>query len=109
MPVRLRTLAALPDICWRPRWPPCLLGSSPLPTLAARAGLCRLPGLLLAPNLQAPQSPACPPASPPAAGVVDPPEPEERPILGLTFSDAYYYLNIAYWWVCTAVTTCRAC
>lgn len=38
------------------------------------------------------------PALPCPAGVVDPPEPEERLVLGLTFSDVYYYLNIAYWW-----------
>ncbi|KAL4420749.1 hypothetical protein ABPG75_010405 [Micractinium tetrahymenae] len=37
------------------------------------------------------------PSRPFHKGVVEPPEPEERPLLGLTFSDVYYYLNIAYW------------
>lgn len=40
------------------------------------------------------------------AGVVDPPEPEERLVLGLTFSDIYYYLNIAYWWAAGRRAAC---
>ena len=41
--------------------------------------------------------------------MVGPPEPEDKLFLGLTFSDIYYYTNLAYWRVTLDTRTDACC
>ncbi|PSC70662.1 Cobalt-zinc-cadmium resistance [Micractinium conductrix] len=91
-----------------------LAAARPLPTAhIARAGVQRAPLQLMCapPQLCRRQRRRPPPAAASSSaghepfqpertfhkGVVGPPEPEDKLFLGLTFSDIYYYTNLAYW------------